>query len=281
MLARIRRAGRMWGGIVLRSPGCEFHWGARKAFSSIASVATELIERINDRRIHDVRARIDHNILEQIGPKDLFYQILHGIRSLVGYDHSAALLTCEDQSGSLNIVGEQIAWRKSKSQKVGQSIPLDRNCLQLLRKNQVFGFNRDGRRWHDWTESDAACIAELLDYNEDDARVRAGVAEGAMIVAPLVTRHELLGVLKVAAIHPGTFGTYAASIISQFLLHVAVALQNMRRTESLELRMRAAERKQAMADLARGPLHVRAARYARISCTTRPCTSVRRKSRPA
>jgi hypothetical protein len=34
-----------------------------------------------------------------------------------------------------------------------------------------------------------------------------------------------------------------------------VALQNMRRTESLEMRMRAAERKQAMADLARGVAH--------------------------
>ena len=31
-------------------------------------------------------------ILEELRPKDLFYQILHGLRTLTGYDHSSALL---------------------------------------------------------------------------------------------------------------------------------------------------------------------------------------------
>jgi two-component system, NtrC family, sensor kinase len=252
MMARIRRYDRIWGALVIRSRGADFQFDARKAFSSIGVAATQLVERINDLRIREVRARIDHKILEQIGPKDLFYQILHGIRSLVAYDHSSALLTCDDAQSSLQVVGEQIAWRKSKSQKVGLKLPLGKDVLQLLKQNVVYGFNRDGKSWQDWTDSQAAALAQLLDYNRDE---QGAIAEGTTLAAPLITRHGVVGVLKVASVHPGALGPYEADIISQFLPPVAVALQNMRRTESLEERMRAAERKQAMADLARAVSH--------------------------
>jgi len=255
MLARLRRYGRMWGALAVRSPGADFRWDARQAFSSIGSTVTQLIERIDDQRIREVRARIDQKILEQIGPKDLSYQILHGIRSLVGYDHSAALLTCDQDRTSLGIVGEQIAWRKAKSVKVGLSLPLPRAILELLAQNRVYGFQRNGQGWTDWTDSQAASLADLLDYNRDGLEPPLSTAEGAMLCAPLVTRHGVLGVLKVAATRPGSFGSYEVEIISQFLPQVAVALQNMRRTEFLEMRMHAAERKQAMADLARGVSH--------------------------
>jgi signal transduction histidine kinase len=94
-----------------------------------------------------------------------------------------------------------------------------------------------------------------LDYNRDDLPSRLSTAEGAMLCAPLATRNGVLGVLKVSAIAPGTFGRHEADVISRFLPQAAIALQNIRRTESLELRMRSAERKQAMADLARGVSH--------------------------
>lgn len=254
MLSRIRRHGRMWGALVLSSGGPELSWDVRRAFSTIGVAATQLVERLSEQRVRAVRARIDHKILEQIGPKDLFYQILHGLRSLVGYDHSAALLTLDNESRTLEVVAEQVAWRKAKSQQVGRTLSLAQPLWDLLARNVVYGFNRDGKAWCDWTESHAAPLAELFDYNRDQ-RSSATTAEGAMLCAPLVTRHGLVGVLKVASVHPGTFGEYEADIISQFLPQVAVALQNMRRTESLEQRMRAAERKQAMADLARGVSH--------------------------
>jgi signal transduction histidine kinase len=255
MLARIRRYGRMWGALVASSPGADFQWSARQGFSSIGSLATQLIERIDEQRIREVRARIDQKILEQIGPKDLCYQILHGIRSLVGYDHSAALLTCDEDRSSLEVVGEQIAWCKAKSQKVGLKRPLAKPALDLLSQNVVLGFDRDDGGWRDWTLSEAKALADLLDYNRETFARPAATAEGAILCAPLVTKHGVVGVLKVAAVHPGTFGSYHAEIIKQFLPQVAVALRNIRRTESLEYRMRAAERKQAMADLARGVSH--------------------------
>jgi signal transduction histidine kinase len=65
----------------------------------------------------------------------------------------------------------------------------------------------------------------------------------------------LLGLLKVAAIRNGTFGRYEAELIGQFLPQAALALHGWRRTQSLEMQVLAAERKHAMADLARGVAH--------------------------
>ncbi|NUQ63195.1 MAG: GAF domain-containing sensor histidine kinase [Pirellulales bacterium] len=255
MLARIRRYGRMWAVLAVRDPSANFRWDARQALSSIGNAATQLIERGDAERIRQVRARIDEKSLNQIGSKDLFYQTLHGLRSLIGYDHSAALFTCDDERTTLELVGEQIAWRKAKSQKIGLKLKLAPPVLNLLKGEVVYGFDREGRHWSDWTDSGASALAELLDYNWDGLMLPSSTAESAMLCAPLVTRHGVLGVLKVAAVHPRTFGPYEVEILSQFLPQVAVALENIRRTETLEMRVRAAERKQAMADLARGVSH--------------------------
>jgi two-component system NtrC family sensor kinase len=255
MLSRVRRFGRMWGTLAVRCPRAEFRWDVRQAFSSVGAAATQLIEGIEEDRIREVRSRIDQKILEEISPKNLFYHILHGLRSLIGYDHSAALFTCDADHTSLELVGEQIAWRKAKSQLVGLNLPLTKPLWDLLGKNVVYGFNRESKQWVDWTGLDARPLAELLDYNRRGRQADAPICEESILCAPLATRHEVLGVLKVAALHAGTFGSYEADVIAQFLPSVAVAIQNMRHTESLRQRMHAAERQQAMADFARGVSH--------------------------
>jgi signal transduction histidine kinase len=59
----------------------------------------------------------------------------------------------------------------------------------------------------------------------------------------------------VTARHPGFFGAYEADLVGQLLPHASIALQNSQRAESLELNLLQAERKHAMADLARGVAH--------------------------
>ena len=122
MLARIRRHGRMWGALALRSPGADYHWDARQALSSIGALANELIDRIDQERVREVRARVDRKVLEQSQPKHLFYEILHGLRSLTAYDHSAALLTYDAESDVLEVVAEQVAWQKAKGRNVGRTL---------------------------------------------------------------------------------------------------------------------------------------------------------------
>jgi signal transduction histidine kinase len=254
MLARIRRHGRMWGALAVRVAGGDYHWDERQAFSSIGALANELIDQIDRERVREVRARVDRKVMEQSQPKHLFYEVLHGIRSLTAYDHSAALLTYDDELDALEVVAEQIAWQKAKGQNVGRKLPLSQPLCDRLCRPLVYGFDRAGGTWDDWTGTDATALAELLDF---DGRAAGGLSprEGAILCAPLVTRAGLLGVLKVAAVHAGTFSQYEVELISQFLPQAAVALQNARRAESLEQRVLIAERKHAMADLARGVSH--------------------------
>jgi len=254
MLARIRRHGRMWGALAVRRSGGNYHWDQRQAFSSIGALANELIDQIDRERVREVRARVDRKVMEQSQPKHLFYEVLHGIRSLTAYDHSAALLTYDDELDALEVVAEQIAWQKAKGQNVGRKLPLSKPLREWLSRPLVYGFNRVGRTWDDWTGTEATALAELLDF---DGRPASGLSpsEAAILCAPLVARAGLLGVLKVAALHAGTFSQHEVELVSQFLPQAAVALQNARRAESLEQRVLIAERKHAMANLARGVSH--------------------------
>jgi signal transduction histidine kinase len=96
----------------------------------------------------------------------------------------------------------------------------------------------------------------LLDYNKS-AHVAEGenVREGSMLCAPLVTRDSLVGVLKIAGRYPGQLKRFDAELVEHFRSQAAIAIQNLHRTELLRARVVTAERKHAMADLARSVSH--------------------------
>src|SRR5262249_18285032 len=77
----------------------------------------------------------------------------------------------------------------------------------------------------------------------------------ALLCAPLGTGDGLLGVLRVAARHPRTFGPYEAELLQRFTPLAGIAIQNSQRTEILEAKMLEAEKKHAIANLARGVSH--------------------------
>jgi signal transduction histidine kinase len=64
-----------------------------------------------------------------------------------------------------------------------------------------------------------------------------------------------MGLLKVAACYPGSFGSYEAELVQRFTPLAAVAIQNSQRTVTLETKMLEAERKHALANLLRGVSH--------------------------
>jgi two-component system NtrC family sensor kinase len=251
-LGRLRRRGRMGGILAVRSSGPGFGWDAREALSALAEAASEIGARREEERIREVRARLDCKLMEQLRPKDLFYQILHGLRSLTDYDHSAALLIYEEDTRTLEVAAEQIAWRKRKSQKIGLRLLLTDELLGLLRRDAVYGFDRAGDGWQAW--DGGVGLAELLDYNGAETEA-SPPREASLLCAPLVSRDALLGVLKVAATQRGALVPYEAKLVSHFLPQASIALQISQRTASLEQKIIAAHRKHAMADLARGVAH--------------------------
>lgn len=251
LLADVPRRGRPWATICLRKSDGRFDTEAVAEIQRIGEKISTLIQRIDRWRLADARMRIDQKIMEQLRPQDLFYQILHSLRSLTHYDHSAALLTHEPGPGTLDVVAEQIAWRKGKSRKIGLTLPLDEPTRLLLASDDLFGFDRDGDGWKPWKDARTTGLADLLDYNREED----GQDESSLLCAPLRTRDSLLGVLKISSLHSGSLGRYEAKLVQRFLPQAVVAISNLRRTESLELGMLQAEKKHVMADLARGVSH--------------------------
>jgi two-component system NtrC family sensor kinase len=256
LIGSIRRRGGAWGAIALVAPGQDFDREHRRLITRVAAVVSAAVHRMDRDRLLGVRDRIDRKIMEQIDPKDLFYQILDGIRSLTLYDHSSALFIREDNEASLRLVAEQIAWTKAKSERIGLRIPITEADTALLHSEQVYGFNRDGDSWREWTDRPAGGLAALLDYNKYDHLAEAEhVREASMLCAPLVTRDSLVGVLKIAARYAEQLKPFDAELVEQFRAQAAIAIQNLHRTESLRARVVTAERKHAMAELARGVSH--------------------------
>jgi signal transduction histidine kinase len=249
LIAPVRRRDAAWGALAMTRAGLVFDRHDRRLLLRIATTVSEAIHRIDRERIEEVRGRIDRKILEQIDPKDLFYQILDGLRSLTQYDHSSALLIREENDSTLRLVAEQIAWTKAKSERIGLQLPIGGDAAALLHSEQVYGFDRHGNRWREWQGRPADALANLLDYNADEER------EASMLCAPLMTRDGLVGVLKIAARYPGRLKPYDAELIEPFRSHAAVAIQNLHNTASLRARVLAAERKHAMAELARSVSH--------------------------
>jgi len=255
LIGSVRRRGGAWGALALVAPGQAFDRDDRRLIARIAAVLSTAVHRIDGDRLLGVRDRIDRKIMEQIHPKDLFYQILDGIRSLTHYDHSSALLIREEDEASLRVVAEQIAWTKAKSERIGLRIPITGDAAALLQSERVYGFDRHGDRWREWNDQPAGALVALLDYNGGDGAERENVRESSMLCAPLVTRDSLVGVLKIAARHPEQLKPFDAELVEHFRSQAAIAIQNLHRAESLRARVVTAERKHAMADLARSVSH--------------------------
>jgi two-component system, NtrC family, sensor kinase len=255
LIGSVRRRGGAWGAIAFVRPGHSFDRDDRHLIRRITEAVSGALHRIDRERLLGVRDRIDRKLMEQIHPKDLFYQILDGIRSLTLYDHSSALLIREDGDASLRVVAEQIAWTKAKSERIGLRIPITDDAVALLQSAHVYGFDRRGDTWREWRDRPAGSLAALLDYNSYDTADGESVREASMLCAPLVTRDSLVGVLKIAARYTEQLTPFDAELVEHFRSQAAIAIQNLHRTESLRARVVTAERKHAMADLARSVSH--------------------------
>ncbi len=255
IMAPIQRRGRLWAVLALKGERNFQIPSSYMALRRVGALISETIEAIDQRRNIEVRSQIDRKILEQLRPRDLFYQILHGLRSMTHYDHSSALLICDGRENVLEVVAEQIAWLKGKSRRIGLKLPLNDEIWALLRSNLVYGFNRaSGGGWNEWSDGESARLAELLDYNATESATQ-DPREFCMLCAPLATRDGVMGVLKVAARHPGWFSSYEADLVQRFTPLAAVAIQNSQRTVTLEAKMLEAEKKHAVANLLRGVSH--------------------------
>ena len=251
LCARITRRGRAWGVIVLERKDDRFPDGSPRGLAHIARALTENIERLDRERLSEVRRRIDDMILRELPPKDLYYQILDGLHQLTRYDHSAALWIWS-APGSLELVAEQIAWKKMKSPIIGRTVQLPAELQALLQAGTVCGLDRSPEGWTEWTPHGVSTLAGFLDL---DAEPSTRPREHAMLCASIGGRDGPLGILKLSGCAPGTFGGHELDVVQNFTSLASVALTRAQTLEDLQARMLKIERQNALAHLARGVAH--------------------------
>src|SRR5262249_5093822 len=156
-----------------------------------------------------------------------------------------------------------------KSDRIGRRIRLPREVQGGLRRATAIrwatvgkGKRGEGRaprtqdgdaptRHHDEAGGDSGPLARLLRWGGE----RGEPAEGTILWAPLQHDGELLGLLKIAARRPGALGAPEAASVERVVRHLASVIHNARRALSMEERILEAEKKHAMADLARAISH--------------------------
>jgi signal transduction histidine kinase len=260
LLVPLKRRGDTWAALAFSRPGRPYERHERRLVTRIAETASAATQRIDRDRILEVRDRIDRKIREQLHPKDLFYQILDGLRSLTRYDHSSALLIRDSRDGggalpanTMAIAAEQIAWTKAKSARIGQRLRLTSDVQRALDAGAIQGFDRRAGRWQAWTDGSSGFLADWLDFGEGlDALEER---EHSILCAPLVGRDGVFGVIKVASRHAGRLTRYDAGLVERFLPQAAQAIDSLTHAQSLQARLLTAERRHAMAELARGVSH--------------------------
>lgn len=251
MLARVKRRGRPWGVVAMRFAGRVFDWDARDGLRRIAESLEGLIAAQDDAKLRQQRSRLDRKMMEQVRPRDLFYHVLDALRTLTRYDHSATFMIAEPEGEVFEVVAEQIAWTKRKSDRIGARIAAPHDWRRAMVEGMVWGLREEtGGGWTMWTGEGPRDLVRLLGGSGGGVQ-----RERDVLAACLRTREGVTGVLRVAALHPRTFGEFEAKLLGSLLPPVSVALQNSRRAESLTAKMIEAERKHAIADLVRGVSH--------------------------
>jgi two-component system, NtrC family, sensor kinase len=252
-IAPVRRRGEAWGALAFIRQGRPYDRHDKGLLARVADITSDAVRQMDRERMLEIRDRIDRKIREQLHPKDLFYQILDGLRSLTRYDHSSALLIRDTAGDAMQIAAEQIAWTKAKSSRIGRSLPLKVDVRNVLDAGTIVGFDSRNGRWLEWNGRPFGFLADWLEFGDDGAQ--ADRQAGSMLCAPLVGRDGVFAVLKIAAGRAGRLTKYDAELVERFRSQAAQAIDILNRTESLEARLLTAERRHAMAELARGVSH--------------------------
>src|SRR5439155_18166784 len=146
-MAPLTRAGRTVGVLALARPH-PFLRGDGRFLARVTTHISVELERREEQRVVTVLERISAKIVQELRPNDLFYQILHGIRDLLRYDHSSALFLYDAENEALTLRAEQISYTKGKSVEIGRTVPLDATLrMELGADGAVYVIARPHVAW--------------------------------------------------------------------------------------------------------------------------------------
>lgn len=223
LLSPIRHGAALWGVIALRRDGAAFEKGDGNLLTRVGRALGKELAGRRQNKEREIVDRILRKAARGLRPQDLFYQILHGLRSLVRHDHSAAIYIFNADKEVLILAAEQIAWRKGKSRRIGMRLVLEEEASGLLTglESLILRMTRSGR----W-----AGAGEEMD--PVGALFHAGEEEGAPpcrahLIAPIFLRGEVVAVVRLSSCsnHRGVFDEMDKATLSSFLPLMAIAMR--------------------------------------------------------
>ncbi|MEO6595487.1 MAG: ATP-binding protein [Planctomycetota bacterium] len=247
LVGRLLQDSRVQGMLVLEREA-PYARRLREPFRACLALLQAEAQRRQDRRLAELKERLSEKLVRKLPPKDFFYQLFHGLRSLIRYDHSAALLVTRGMGSSLELVAEQLAWKKGKSEAVGSTVPLSSALRELLMESPQ-AFMLEDLQVAGAEPHPALCGLMPSGNGLDQPPVRS------LIVAPLRYRRSLVGVLRIAGRHAPSLGSDHAARLHSLLPIAAAALGNQLVDQQATDHMLALDREKGMGELARGVAH--------------------------
>jgi two-component system, NtrC family, sensor kinase len=242
----VESAGRPIGILAFIRPARRFGRGDAHLGQDAAEFVGRHLTHAEKERFFEIRERIVRKVLLQLRPADILYQVLHGLKRLLQYDHSASVATYDPRARSLTIRAETIAWTKGKSERIGRKIDLDPASAAFL-------------------EGLEGCCVCGPDGGESRAplalaRPLTDVAQGApaarsLIIAPLGFQDRRVGILTICGMAPRSFTSADIQAVDSFLHILSAAAVHAEFFRRQQDRLLEAERRTALGDLARAISH--------------------------
>ncbi len=261
LLLRVVSGDRPVSVLAFLRPGRAFSRAETRLGMDTAEILSENLRHRVRERVQAQKERIYAKVLSEIRPKDVLYQILHGLKRLLEYDHSGAVLLIE--GSELVVEAEIIAWTKAKSARIGQSVALTEELRSWLDEATHPVLVPTGE-----TPAGHPPLPGVLG-NAIFARDGAGGSRGeppgipathdpgarAGLVAVLRHRNRTLGVIALRARGAASFTPFDLQVLAEFLPLASITLYNSTLYKVQHDRLVSAERRTALADLARAISH--------------------------
>jgi signal transduction histidine kinase len=240
-------------------PGRNFSRAETRIGMETAEILSENLRHRERERVQAQKERIYAKVLSEIRPKDVLYQILHGLKRLLEYDHSGAVLLLEAQGRELVVEAEIIAWTKAKSDRIGRSIPLTEDLRAWMERAAHPVLVRAGEAPAGGHPLPDVLCEAIFDCDptttpgHPDTPGHPGARAG--MVAVLRHRGRTLGILTLRARGAAAFTPSDLQVLAEFLPLASITLYNSTLYKAQHDRLVSAERKTAIADLARAISH--------------------------
>jgi len=246
LLTVVESGGHPIGVFAFLRPGRAFGRAEAKLGIDVAEILGRHITHRERERIFEIRERIVRKVLLQHRPADILYQVLHGLKRLLHYDHSATVLTFDRESLRLAVRAETIAWKKGKSMRIGAEFSLDR-------MERDFVASLSGAVLLDPTSADAALPSRLLAHLE--ALEPGAPPARSVLLAALRQREETVGLLAVRSLMPNALVSEDRETIDSFIKIVSATALHSEFFRQQENRLLDAEKRSALGELARAISH--------------------------